>query len=291
MTWRRFFGLAIMVPLLCAMTPAQAIVCGEPVRPGEQPWLVQVVKLDVYGRAYYGAGALICSGALLDDRNIVTAAHCLNKVEPAKLGVRVWTKAGLSDPYPVHSGGPVAGHPAADVAVLQLDKSIENAVPANWQGPAVEDPESGRGFIAGWGIVWPVAAETANRSVPRDGCALATGLKQNPSPFGGDVDLLEIGRCQKPSFFAPRTMMCAHGPATQPTGICDGDSGGPLTRRDSTGRATLIAIASEVDGLHRTDPESCMRNPGLFVAVAPLVARIELTIAELLKPSKSSITK
>lgn len=293
---RRYLArLAVALSLLCTMTPARAIVCGEEVRTGEMPWLVQVVELRHNGQAYHGDGALVCSGSLLDDRTIITAAHCFAKAKPENLGVIVWTKNGASVPYRVSSRRALADRPEADVAVLLLTKNIENATPANWSSPGVGDTESGSTLIAGWGVVWPRASASSSE-VGSLNCPIAEKTKGGGPPHHGAVDLLAVDRCSVKErgggFASARTMICAQGPETRPTGICSGDSGGPLLRVDDAGRGTLIAVASQVPGLHRTSPAaSCIDNPGLFTTVAPLIGSIQAAMAELLKSLDKAIAK
>src|SRR5436190_22064510 len=98
---------------LAAAAPADAVVGGQPAAGDQFPW---VVRLSVG-----------CDGALVADRVVLTAAHCVEDGAPATVRV------GSADLHSALSAGVTAvtvaprdryGSVRADWAVLQLDRRL-----------------------------------------------------------------------------------------------------------------------------------------------------------------------
>lgn len=289
---RRLAWLLIALPLLCAMTPAAAIVCGKGVPPGEQPWLVQLVRLKPDGGVYHGAGEVICSGSLLDSRIVVTAAHCVKEIGARPKGVLIWTARGASEPYRVTDHLSIAEGQASDVALLLLERPAATAAYVQLPDERANIAPGSTAQIAGYGTVWPIDTAISKAATDRLCPPLEDGAKRAASraPREGMVDILDVSDCYSNQFkdvgVDAKAMICAHGPKLRPSGICGGDSGGPLVALNAGQGPTIIGVAHGVSRLQTENPENCIANPGIFTAVAPLVQRIQTSIDSLLRSPK-----
>ncbi|CRK98157.1 CLUMA_CG011524, isoform A [Clunio marinus] len=135
------------------------IGCGRQNVPGlygSYPW--QAVILDPKGEVYIG------SGALINNRNVITAAHKINSLQNKRLKVRLgeWDASSPSEPIPSQEFTVIKIfiHPQFseltlqnDIAILRLSKQVEiGSSPVIGTICLTLNPVTNmRCFVAGWG--------------------------------------------------------------------------------------------------------------------------------------------
>ncbi|XP_062534512.1 trypsin-1-like [Armigeres subalbatus] len=239
--------LVLLVGLIAAVSAAPSkdyielarggrVVGGINALPNEFPSIVSVQRLILTLSAH------ICGGTVINQRWVLTAAHCITE-SPENARFAIW--AGSHDITVTESARQVVNvdisivHPEylggvnpSDVAVMRLASylNFNNFVqPANLQ-PAGSTAQPGPATLAGWGST----STTNNPSMPAilqkvvkpiidyDTCVQANGGEGN-SPLG-------------------TTNVCT-GPLTGGISACSGDSGGPLYTI-ANGVQTQVGIVS-----------------------------------------------
>jgi secreted trypsin-like serine protease len=158
------------------------------------------------------APALVCSGTLVGERAVLTAAHCVDGRDPASLGIIVGldaTQAGTpaiavreARVNPLHA----AGEDGADLAILVLE---EVATPAVSTGTFAA-PVGASLRVVGYGAT---AADAGSGGIKHAGTSTVAAV-------------------------GPRVVTLAPGPAM----TCRGDSGGPVLDGDA-----IVAVTSSGD--------------------------------------------
>lgn len=189
------------------------------------PWQVQLIK-----------GGAFCSGSLISDQWVITAAHCLDGTGATSV------RLGTSELW---SGGVLKGvvqeiiHPNyddesfdEDIALIQLDQPVTFSASIQPIGlvSAAQEPElAGDGVLAtvtGWGV-------------RRDG--------QQPSQMqASDMPVISPEACRNSAYSDSEItdqMICA-GFVEGGVDACGGDSGGPLVVRDRIGGYRLAGLTS-----------------------------------------------
>uniref|UniRef100_A0A6G1SMW2 Plasma kallikrein n=1 Tax=Aceria tosichella TaxID=561515 RepID=A0A6G1SMW2_9ACAR len=197
------------------------IMGGDVVKSGEFPFLVSLA-IDRPGENNQ------CGGSIIDDRHIITAAHCVygsTKVE-AKLGCHEISKCKHSskiDRQWIHHEYKVTRNlHFNDVAILRTKDSInftDLIKPVSLPDRLEDDYEIGESLtVAGWG---------------------KTHDDQGVTDIARKVDV-EVKTCPVPQPL--ESHVCAGSPSK---GGCVGDAGGPLFRTDKASkRSTIVGIVS-----------------------------------------------
>ena len=124
-----------------------------------------------------GLASQDCSGALVSDRHVVTAAHCLNGVQPANLKVAIgFTSLAVSDKATsfVIDVAAIKQHPnfgegtsaSNDIAVLELQSPVDLTTHPNIKPICL--PASGATYtgssatVSGWGTLKYRGSNTAH---------------------------------------------------------------------------------------------------------------------------------
>ncbi|MFI8007028.1 S1 family peptidase [Streptomyces sp. NPDC086010] len=228
--------------------PSASIVGGSRATEGEFPFMV---RLDPVG----------CGGSLYADDLVLTAAHCV--------------KASGPDTSLTITAGSVDLQSTAAVKVKSAAVYKAAGVPGDWALVKLAKPinlptlkiaetekyNHGDFTISGWGSTSFEGDQQRylrKATVPfldDEGCAA--------SSWGDEGD------------FYPGKQICAGGGSAGGVDICNGDSGGPLFRKnDATDRWIQIGISSESACGHPGDP-------GLYVKVSTYAAKIKKEAARL----------
>lgn len=249
-----------------ADAPAQAsIVGGMPAEPGRFPWMAFVFDLPSETEA------VACSGTVVAPGLVLTAAHCV--IDPATgatndaagfhvvTGVADWTSPERQVsavtrviPFPRYSPeGPSLGFGDAALLVLETPTTAP-AVSLATRSQARRLLRTGtRAIVAGWG---------------------ETGYGQGEPT----VSLLwartriEGSRCE-----GLRGRVCAIDFPKATSGVCHGDSGGPLLTAIGRRHRLLIEVGITQAGFGKCST----RRPGVFMRVDLLRRWLETRIAAL----------
>uniref|UniRef100_T1J1Z5 Peptidase S1 domain-containing protein n=1 Tax=Strigamia maritima TaxID=126957 RepID=T1J1Z5_STRMM len=223
------------------------VVGGEETEPSEFPWMA----------AFMYNGNLRCGATLINDRFVVTAAHCVQGINSryARIylgahNISLYREKGRVEMSVVK----VIIHPqystmthANDIALMELNKpvSFNTKVATACLPPGPEaDYESKDAIVIGWG-----RTEEGGRS--------STVLRKAIVPIVPSSTCKDnYGRYR----IDPDRMLCA-GLEEGGKDACQGDSGGPLML-DNQGHYTLIGVVSFGQGCARP------AKPGVYARVA-----------------------
>ncbi len=221
--------VAVATALLLCLAPASAlasttarasVVGGSEADPAAWPFVVALVKTDQADTFQ----AQFCGGAVVAERVVVTAAHCVMDLPDSSF--EVVTGGRLSSgqarlavqtvaTHPAYRGGVGAPH---DLAILTLAQPLGvSPIPLADAG----DDQSGQtASVAGWGNV-----------EGNGGNLYPATLVQGDLVLGGDL-------CRD-AVYDRRWILCGGALASREASPCSGDSGGPLV---SNGK--LVGVVS-----------------------------------------------
>ncbi|XP_063698233.1 uncharacterized protein LOC134829167 [Culicoides brevitarsis] len=193
---------------------------------GEYPWQAAILKKDARESVY------VCGGTLIDQKHILTAAHCVSQLHPHELRIRLgeWDVNHDVEFYPFveRDAAQIIIHPQYyagtlenDIAIIKFDRPVDMSQAPHIGVPCLPDPRNDftgkRCYTTGWG-----------KDAFGDGGKYQNILKEV------DVPVISPGQCQAQlrntrlgyNYNLSPAMLCAGG--EEGKDACKGDGGGPL---------------------------------------------------------------
>jgi secreted trypsin-like serine protease len=228
------------------------IVGGEQAQNGAWPW-----QIVLYIRDKGGHFAMSCGGSLIQQGWVLTAAHCVNSLDPQDYAIVEGTSHIDSLLQKKGSGRVVLIRRVVrhedynpqthenDIALLELDTpALAKPVKLAFSDKGALEAPGTPATVTGWGTL---------RAIGRDGRDVKTGeivVPDDPRFFTNELMQVEIPlvseeTCRKsyPGTKMDNRMICAGLPEGGKDS-CQGDSGGPLVTKDTDGQYKQIGVVS-----------------------------------------------
>jgi len=223
------------------------IVGGRPADPDEWPWLAALIRPVSSGSGQF------CGGALISDRHVLTAAHCVKPFTKEQISIKLgeydFDKEGETGDvtYRLTKMTPHENYNSRtydnDIALLTLDRPVKftRSVYPICLPPRSKLFSNTRAFVIGWGTIY-FGGPTSNLL-----------QEVNVRIWGNDQCAKNYARLNRN---VSSSMLCA---GEERRDACQGDSGGPLNCLDfNTGKWELCGVVSW--GARCAEPE----YPGVY---------------------------
>ncbi|XP_015172523.1 PREDICTED: transmembrane protease serine 9-like [Polistes dominula] len=211
---------------LSSLGLSDRIIGGKISNPHEFPWIVIIFK----------KGAIHCGGALINDRYVLTAGHCVKwtKAKDLTVGLGIHDVSDVEDGYLVaisktilHKNFMSEGtHDTNDIALIKLQEPVEydNHVQPICLPNKDKDYSGKTAKVTGWGTI---AVNGATSNLLRE----------------TNLTVLSLNSCKKTSIgnYLTNSVMCAY---RDNTDACQGDSGGPIFIEKTNTKYEIIGIVS-----------------------------------------------
>uniref|UniRef100_A0A8C6PYS0 ST14 transmembrane serine protease matriptase b n=1 Tax=Nothobranchius furzeri TaxID=105023 RepID=A0A8C6PYS0_NOTFU len=237
----------------CGMKPFRSarIVGGQVSKEGEWPWQV---SLHVTGLGH------VCGGSVLNNRWLLTAAHCVQDNGPDRLSQADQWEAYLG----LHTQGQtnewmvrrkirqIIAHKDYnphtfnnDIALMELDAAVtldQHIYPICLPSSTYDFPAGKEAWITGWG-------------------ATMEGGVTSKELLKAQVRVINSTVCKGLMEDEVTDMMLCAGVLSGGVDACQGDSGGPLAIKNSKGRAFLAGVVSWGEGC------AVKNKPGIYTRI------------------------
>lgn len=233
---------------------------------------------------------IYCTGTLIAKNLVLAAAHCMNKTGITRVGfgLNVPESMGPQSKYPLYRVNEIKPHPAynfqrhllsnapVDLAIFKFDGVIP-------EGFKVRELPSVDYKVPTSGIIEMIGYGQTSEKVIDPGTLRSTEVAADHI-----IDTFQVQRTDRDGQVSeidvtiPGTIV-----VNQPeTGVCSGDSGGPLFVRDAQGQLTYVGVSSRNIDLTQQEsiPEDqACHGVSIFVDVRAQLKWITDTAAELNK--------
>ena len=260
--------IATLAALALAAAPAQAVVGGTPVPPGQLPAVADV----------YIGGSFGCTGTLIGPRWVMTAGHCGSATGALTEGLVPSQISFPPDQYKVqlasvYADGRGGESHAVDKVVVDTDYGVQNGTGSDVSLLELADASkvaplkiAAVGERALWkpGVLATIAgfgttSESASAPPPQ--------MQRTQVPIVADDECAKdypggLSEASDDGSFDPKTMLCAGFPQGGKD-TCQGDSGGPLLVHTPSKKAWRLAGATSFG-------KGCAEagKPGVYARVA-----------------------
>lgn len=241
-------------------TTEQSIVGGTTVSINDFPWQISLQSFNSH----------FCGGSIIDERWILTAAHCVEGQTASRLNIRAgsstWSRNGQTRQvrrvimHPSYNGDPADGY---DIALLELTSPLTfgagvQPIPITTTGDEQAGVTSAGSVatVSGWGAT-------------REGGSGSSTLRAVSVPVVSNAQASQLYRYQ-----INNTMLAAGIVGTGGKDSCQGDSGGPLVVSSNVG-PSLAGVVSYGFGCARG------QYPGIYTRVSSYQGWIEQYIPDI----------
>lgn len=219
------------------MQTSRRVINGDKTEAGEWPWVVAIAIRE------NNVSRIICGGAVINSRTVVTAAHCL-VTDPLTLYFGKLHRYDKNDDAKVmrRQSTRMIRHPDFNSSTFDSDiglimfpairftDRVQPICLPSFESTARNLMTGGKGYVTGWGLT--------EHSLPADRLLLAQ------LPYLNNDECLAAYRRQEVNLPISRNMFCAGFKDGQQS-ACTGDSGSPLVFYDRpTRRYTIEGLVS-----------------------------------------------
>nr|CBC01181.1 chymotrypsin-like proteinase 6E precursor [Tribolium castaneum] len=246
----RFLNLIFIVcftltPIIWAKTPGPRIINGKTAEKGQFPWQVAI-------HVTQPGVSTLCGGALLNEKWILTAGHCVKDATNFKIAVGSNHFNGDDPSRVVFKTSDYILHEDYDKYTLANDIGL---IPLPQAVSFNDDIQP---------IALPSQGLTDGSTVTVGGWGLTSDDGEEASPELMYVDLVTISNSECSTAYdgldINNRVICAKGPGTIVQSTCEGDSGGPLVTRDPNPTHVGVVSFGHPDGCESGKPAGFTRT-------------------------------
>ena len=237
------------------------IVNGVNVRINKWPWVVSLNKRNSTGNTLRH----FCSGAVISNSFILTAAHCFNSFKADEVVVVINDRSFLVDKLVLHKSYKFTTYAENDIALVKLQNILSNDTIGVSPICLPENKSQSDSIIQNSVIVASLAEEKGSNKILQD----------------VELEIVNGNRiCDSSGFFDQNILYCALDTnKTRASNLCDGDSGSPLFTKLNSNFWVLFGIASYVTADNKTGVFECVPSlPSYFTKVAMYLDWIKLNM-------------